>query len=157
MANYLDDNLKQSVFSDINYLEVLGDNTFEFCLYQLLTHTRDLDELHKRYKNKNVGRKAYPPAILLRVIFYAYYRGITSSCAIERCCKTYLKFMALAAGKTPHFTTIADFISGYTEEMRSVFHKVLMICCQRGLVGKERFAIDGERPPRCKLPSDASK
>lgn len=152
MANYLDDNLNQSVFLDINYLDVLGDNTFEFCLYHLITHTLDLEIFHKRYKNNNVGRKAYPPAILLRVIFYAYYRGITSSRAIERCCKTDLKFMALAAGKTPHFTTIADFVSGYSEEMNAVFHKVLMICCKSGLVGKEHFAIDG-----CKLPSDASK
>ena len=152
MANYLDDNLNQSVFLDINYLEVLGENTFEFCLYQLITNTLDLDDFHKRYKNKKVGRKAYPPAILLRVIFYAYYRGITSSRAIERSCKTDLKFMALAAGKTPHFTTIADFVSGYSEEMKSVFHKVLMICCKSGLVGREHFAIDG-----CKLPSDASK
>jgi hypothetical protein len=38
MSNFLDDNLNQSVFFDINYLEVLG-------------------------------RKAYPPALLLRVIF----------------------------------------------------------------------------------------
>ncbi|WP_269621144.1 hypothetical protein [Zhongshania sp. BJYM1] len=58
MANYLDDNLHQSVFLDINYLEVLGDNTFEFCLYQLMTHTLDLQAFDKRYKNKNVGRKA---------------------------------------------------------------------------------------------------
>lgn len=152
MANYLDDNLNQSVFLDINYLEVLGENTFEFCLYQLMTHTLDLGVFDQRYKNKNVGRKAYPPAILLRVIFYAYYRGITSSRAIERFCKTDLKFMALAAGKTPHFTTIADFVSSHTEEMKAVFHKVLMICCKSGLVGKEHFAIDG-----CKLPSDASK
>lgn len=152
MANYLDDNLNQSVFLDINYLEVLGENTFEFCLYQLITNTLDLDDFHKRYKNKKAGRKAYPPAILLCVIFYAYYRGITSSRAIERSCKTDLKFMALAAGKTPHFTTIADFVSGYSEEMKSVFHKVLMICCKSGLVGREHFAIDG-----CKLPSDASK
>jgi len=152
MSNFLDDNLNQSVFLDINYLDVLGDNTFEFCLYQLITNKLDLGDFLKRYKNKNVGRKAYPPALLLRVIFYAYYRGITSSRAIERCCKTDLKFMALASGKVPHFTTVADFVSGYTEEMNSVFHKVLMICCQSGLVGKEHFAIDG-----CKLPSDAAK
>lgn len=152
MANFLDDNINQSVFLDINYLEVLGENTFEYCLYQLVTHTLDLESFHKHYKNSNVGRKAYSPAVLLRVIFYAYYRGITSSRAIERSCKTDLKFMALAAGKTPHFTTIADFVSSYPEEMEAVFHKVLMICCKSGLVGKEHFAIDG-----CKIPSDASK
>ena len=36
MSNFLDDNLNQSVFFDINYLEVLGSNTFEYCLYHLL-------------------------------------------------------------------------------------------------------------------------
>ena len=82
MANFLDDNLNQSVFLDINYLEVLGENTFEFCVYQLITHQLDLSEFTSRYKNESVGRKAYPPALLLRVIFYAYYRGITSSRAI---------------------------------------------------------------------------
>jgi transposase len=152
MSNYLDDNLNQSVFLDINYLDVLGSNTFEFCLYELITHTLDLEEFHGRYKNTNVGRKAYPPALLLRVIFYAYYRGITSSRAIERSCKTDLKFMALASGRTPHFTTLADFVSRNCEEMKALFHKVLMICCKSGLVGREHFAIDG-----CKLTSDASR
>ena len=143
MANFLNDNLNQSVFLDINYLEVLGENTFEYCLYQLITNQLDLTEFIVRYKNKSVGRKAYPPALLLRVIFYAYYRGITSSRAIERCCKTDLKFMALAAGTEPHFTTIADFASRHCDEMRVLFHKLLMICCKSGLVGKEHFAIDG--------------
>jgi len=152
MSNYLDDNLNQSVFLDINYLEVLGENTFEYCLYTLLTHRIKLDEFDSCYKNKKVGRKAYPPALLLRVIFYAYYRGITSSRSIERSCKTDLKFMALASGRTPHFTTIAEFVSRNCEEMKALFHKVLMICCQSGLVGKQHFAIDG-----CKLPTDASK
>lgn len=152
MPNYLTDNLNQSVFLDINYLDVLGHNTFEYSLYKLLTETLDLAEFHQRYKNSNVGRKAYPPELLLRVIFYAYYRGVTSSRSIERLCKTDLKFMALAAGRQPHFTTIADFVSGHCAEMKTLFHKILMICCQCGLVGREHFAIDG-----CKLPSDASK
>ena len=152
MANYLDDNLNQSVFLDFNFLEILGDKTFEFSLYKLITEKLDLTEFDQRYKNITVGRKAYPPALLLRVIFYAYYRGITSSRVIARSCQTDLKFMALAAGKRPHFTTIADFVSSNHEGMGALFHKVLLICCKSGLVGKEHFAIDG-----CKLPSDASK
>lgn len=152
MPNYLDDNIDQIVFLDVDYLKVLGEKTFERCLYELMTHKLDLSVFDQAYKNKKAGRKAYPPALLLRVIFYAYYKGITSSRRIAESCETDLKFMALAAGKRPHFTTIADFVSGHTEAMNQVFHKVLMICCQSGLVGKEHFAIDG-----CKLPSDASK
>lgn len=152
MPNYLDDNIDQIVFLDVDYLKVLGEKTFERCLYELMTHKLDLSAFDEAYKNKKVGRKAYPPALLLRVVFYAYYKGITSSRRIAEACETDLKFMALAAGKRPHFTTIADFVSGHTNAINQVFHKVLMICCQSGLVGKEHFAIDG-----CKLPSDASK
>jgi transposase len=152
VANFIDDNIKQTIFLDVNFLDTLGDNTFEYCLYTLLTETLDLSAFTDKYKNKKVGRKAYPPALLLRVIFYAYYRGITSSRVIERMCKTDLKFMALAVGRSPHFTTIADFVSGNCEEMSTLFHKVLMICSESGLIGKTHFAIDG-----CKLPSDASK
>ncbi|CCK76970.1 Transposase, IS4 family [Oleispira antarctica RB-8] len=152
MSNFLDDNLNQSVFFDINYLEVLGSNTFEYCLYHLLENDEIVSDFYARYKNKNVGRKAYPPALLLRVIFYAYYRGHTSSRVIERLCKTDLKFIALAAGRQPHFTTIANFVSSNCEAMSRLFHKVLLICDQSGLIGKEHFAIDG-----CKLPTNASK
>ena len=152
MPNYIDDNVDQIVFLDVDYLNVLGEKIFERCLYQLLTHHVDLAVFDSAYKNKKVGRKAYPPAMLLRIVFYAYYRGITSSRRIAEACETDLKFMALAAGKRPHFTTIADFVSSHTVAMSDIFHKVLMICCRSGLVGKEHFAIDG-----CKLPSDASK
>jgi transposase len=152
MSNFLDDNLNQSVFFDINYLETLGNNTFEYCLYLLLEKDEILSDFLVRYKNRSVGRKAYPPALLLRVIFYAYYRGHTSSRVIERLCKTDLKFIALAAGRQPHFTTIANFVSSNCEAMGHLFHKVLLICDQSGLIGKEHFAIDG-----CKLPTNASK
>lgn len=152
MANFLTDDIHQSVFLDINFLEVLGKNTFEHSLYCLLNRENILEEFHARYKNNVTGRKAYPPELLLRVVFYAYYRGITSSRTISELCKTDLKFMALAAGRQPHFTTIANFISGHPDAIVDVFHKVLLVCDKSKLIGKKHFAIDG-----CKLPSDASR
>ncbi|MCP3670500.1 MAG: transposase, partial [Gammaproteobacteria bacterium] len=131
---------------------MLGDNTFEYCLYHLLEREELISDFLARYKNHNVGRKAYPPGLRLRIIFYAYYRGHISNRVIAKLCKTELKFIALASGRQPHFTTIADFVSGNCESIQSVFHKVLLICDQSGLIGKEHFAIDG-----CKLPTNASK
>ena len=152
MPNFINDDLNQSVFIDINYQEVLGKNTFEYCLYYLLENELDLSAFTETYNNHSVGRKAYHPALMLRVIIYAYYRGVTSSRTIERLCKTDLKFMALAAGRAPHFTTIADFISSNCGAVSELFHKLLLVCDESGLIGKEHFAIDG-----CKLPSDASR
>ena len=152
MANFIDTNINQTVFLDINFQEQLGTDNFDFYIYTLLNKEGILDDFKRCYKNDGVGRKAYSPALLLRVVFAAYYRGITSSRAIARLCETDLKFMALAVGKKPHYTTIADFISSHTDAIKALFHKVLLICDESGLIGKEHFAIDG-----CKLKTDASK
>ncbi len=152
MANFIDTNINQTVLLDVNYLDQLGKNNFDFYLYTLLNKESILDGFLARYKNKKVGRKAYPPELLLRVIFCAYYRGITSSRIIASLCVSDLKFMALAVGTKPHFTTIAKFVSGNSDAIKTLFHKVLLICDESGLIGKEHFAIDG-----CKLPTDASK
>lgn len=152
MGNFIDTNINQTVLLDINYLEQLGTNNFDFYLYTLLNKEHILDEFLTRYKNHSVGRKAYPPELLLRIIFCAYYRGITSSRVIAGLCKSDLKFMALAVGTTPHFTTIANFVSGNSDAIKDLFHRILLICDESGLIGKEHFAIDG-----CKLPTDASK
>lgn len=77
---------------------------------------------------------------------------MTSSRVIASLCQTDLKFMALAGGESPHFTTIANFVSDYPDAIADVFQKILLVCDESGLIGKEHFAIDG-----CKLPSDASK
>ena len=58
MSNFLDDNLNQNVFFDINYLEVLGNNTFEYYLYHLLENDEIVSGFYTRYKNINVGQKA---------------------------------------------------------------------------------------------------
>ena len=137
---------------DINYLDQLGTNNFDYYLYSLLNKPGFLDDFLGRYKNHKVGRKAYPPELLLRIIFCAYYRGITSSRVIASLCETDLKFMALAVGTKPHFTTVASFVSKNTQAIQELFHRVLLVCDESGLIGREHFAIDG-----CKLPTDASK
>ena len=54
-----------------------------------------------RYCNDDPGAPAYDPAILLKIILYAYSRGITSSRKIEQCCKENIIFMALSCDTSP--------------------------------------------------------
>lgn len=152
MANFRADKIRQQTFLNVDFLEVLGTDTFEYSLYRLLEREEILSEFIAQYQNDHGGRKAYPPAVLLRIIIFAYYRGVTSSRVIASLCQTDLKFMALAGGESPHFTTIANFVSDYPDAIADVFQKILLVCDESGLIGKEHFAIDG-----CKLPSDASK
>ena len=126
--------------------------TFEHALCHLIDHEIDLSGFDGRYSNDLSGAAAYPPAMLLKVVLFAYSRGIVSSRAIERACREQIAFIALSGDSAPHFSTIAAFVSGVGDEIARIFSQVLYICDRQGLLGREMFAIDG-----VKLPSNASK
>lgn len=90
--------------------------------------------------------------MLLKVVLCAYARGVVSSRAIARLCEDHVTFIALCGARTPHFTTIARFVSTLGADIAAVFAAVLTVCDQQGLTGRELFAIDG-----VKLPGNASK
>lgn len=126
--------------------------TFEFALNHLLDEEIDLSGFDRRYRNDDTGATAYPPALLLKIILFAYSQGIISSRTIERACREQVTFIALCGDNAPHFTTIARFISELVDDIGWIFTQVLVICDGQGLIGREMFAIDG-----VKLPANASK
>jgi len=152
MARYKEYDYSQGKFIPIHFDKQILPGTFEYTLHYLIDNEIDLSVFDLRYRNDETGAPAYDPAILLKIILYAYSRGITSSRKIAQCCKENVIFMALSADTQPHFTTIADFISTLNEESIRLFLEVLMICDEMDLIGKEMFAVDG-----CKMPSNASK
>ncbi|MFZ5655418.1 MAG: IS1182 family transposase [Pseudomonadota bacterium] len=152
MARYKDYNYEQGKLIPISFREQILPGTFEHTLSYLIDHELDLSVFDQRYHNDATGAPAYDPALLLKIVLYAYSRGITSSRRIERCCRENIIFMALSADTQPHFTSIAGFISQMEGEIVALFRNVRLICDAQGLIGREMFAIDG-----CKLPSNASK
>ena len=126
--------------------------TFEHALNHLVDRELDLSRFDARYKNDLTGASAYPPAMLLKVVLFAYSRGIVSSRDIEAACKHHVTFIALSGDSAPHFTTFAAFVSTLDGEIGPLFTEILLICDRMGLIGREMFAIDG-----VKLPSNASK
>jgi transposase len=104
------------------------DSIAEFSLNYLIDHELDTRIFHDHYKNDDMGRMAYDPALLLKIVLLAYSRGVTSSRKIEQLCRENVVFMALSANTQTHFTTIADFISRSTEEISQLFLQVLMVC-----------------------------
>lgn len=145
-------NYKQTAMIALNYEDQLQAGTFEYALHYLMEHKIDLSVFYPRYQNDDNGRPAYNPAILLKIILFAYSKGITSSREIQWCCEHNIIFKALSCDTVPHFTTIASFVSDRGDEIADLFEQILLICDQQGLLGNELFAIDG-----CKLPSNAAK
>lgn len=152
MARYKPYSYAQGKFIPIHFEKQILPGTFEFTLNHLIDNELNISIFDARYKNDDTGASAYDPRILLKIVLFAYSRGIVSSRRIAKACEENIIFMALSADTRPHFTTIADFISTLDKEIIHLFRDVLMVCDEMGLIGKEMFAIDG-----CKLPSNASK
>lgn len=152
MARYLPDNYEQSTMVVINFNDHLQPNSFEFALHHLIENRIDVSAFDADYNNSDTGRLAYHPKLLLKIILYAYSKGITSSREIAWSCEKHITFMALACQRTPHWTTIAHFVSAHPDAIKAVFEQVLLVCDEQGLIGHELIAIDG-----CKLPGNASK
>lgn len=152
MARYKDYSYDQTKLIPIAFHRQVLPGSFEYTLNYLIDHEVDLLVFESRYRNDETGAPAYDPAILLKVILYAYSRGVVSSREMARLCRENVVMMALSADSAPHFTTIAEFISSMSEEVTVLFRDVLLYCDELGLIGKDLFAIDG-----CKLSSNAAR
>ena len=152
MPHFKHYNHDQDAMVVINYQEQLQPGTFEHAVHHLIEHKLDLSVFHPKYRNDDTGRLAYDPAILLKIILFAYSKGIKSSREIEWCCDTNILFKALSCDTVPHFTTLAKFVSQHANEIEALFEQVLLVCHEQGLLGNELFAIDG-----CKMSSHAAK
>lgn len=152
MPRYKVYDYNQTKLIPVDYHKQILPRSFEHALSHIVDHHIDVRVFDAGYRNDDAGAPAYDPAILLKIVLYAYSRGIISSRQIARACDENIIFMALSADTRPHFTTIAAFISGQHAQVQSVFRDVLLLCDELGLIGREMFAIDG-----CKLPANASK
>ena len=139
-------------FLAVDLQRQLLPGTFEYALNHLVDHELDLSRFDARFNNDDTGAPALPPAMLLKVVLFAYSQGIVSSRNIERACREHVTFIALSGDSQPHFTTIAEFVSSLGDNIAHLFSQILFICDRQGLIGREMFAIDG-----VKLPSNASK
>lgn len=152
MARYKPRDQHLSKLLPVSFDAQVLPGSFEYALSWLIDHEIDLSVFDARFNNDDEGAPAYDPAVLLKIVLYAYSRGLVSSRSIERACRENVVFMALSGDTQPHFTTIANFVATLSTEITQVFRDVLLVCDEQGLIGKQMFAVDG-----CKLPSNAAK
>jgi len=152
MARYKPYKYDQMVMVPVSFQNQLEPGTFEHTLNELVEHHIDLSVFEGRYQNDNSGARAIHPKLLLKVILFAYSRGIISSRQIERACGENITFMALSGGCRPDHSTLAHFVSSMRKEIESVFGNILLVCDEMDLLGSTHFSLDG-----VKLSSNASK
>ena len=152
MAKFKPYNYDQLVMLPISLQDQLEPGTLEYTINELVENHIDLSVFESRYQNDETGATAFNPKVLLKVILFAYSRGMISSRQIERACAENIIFMALSCGYRPDHSTIAQFISSMQKEIESIFSNILLVCAELDLLGGTHFSLDG-----VKLPANVSK
>ena len=98
------------------------------------------------------GRPPYHPAMMVKLLVYAYCVGRPSSRRIEKATYEEVPFRVLSAGHHPDHDTIADFRQRHLKSLAGLFLQVLSLCREAGLVKLGHVALDGT-----KVKANASK
>ena len=114
----------------------------------------DLKPLLKKFRKRTDGRGqlAYHPAMMLKVLFYAYCEGVFSSRKIATGLEGLVALRFLAAGNRPSHRTIARFRLENLKHFERLFVEVVRVAMRAGLVKMGTLAIDGS-----KIKANASK
>ena len=114
--------------------------------------TRTIDEIVERLDTKAIenqyselGRPAFHPKMLLKVLLYAYGSGLRASRKIEDACKSNLYYMYLSGMQVPDFWTICLFRRRFANEVEGLFCQVVRLCVEMGITRLGRISLDGSK------------
>lgn len=98
------------------------------------------------------GQPPYHPAMMVKLLLYAYCTGKPSSRKIERATYEEVAFRVLAADQHPDHDSLAEFRKRHLDALAGLFLQVLRLCQAAGLVKLGHVALDGT-----KIKANASK
>lgn len=124
-------------------MDVLGEDHLVFFIHTLVERM-PLPGAFEQDRSE-IGRPGYPPQMLLKIWFYGYALGITSSRRVEQLVREDLGFRFLAANLQPDHWTLNDFRRRYPRALNDVFMLVLETARELGMVKLGRVAIDSTR------------
>jgi len=112
----------------------------------------DLSAIFEVYEDEGRGQPPYHPAMMVKVLLYAYCIGKPSSRKIERATYEDVAVRVLAADQHPDHDSLAAFRARHLAALAGLFVQVLRLCQTAGLVKLGHVALDGT-----KIKANASK
>ena len=105
----------------------------------------DLGAFHARYAGGGPRNQPFHPAMMVKVLVYAYATGVFSSRKIARKLHEDVAFRVLAADNFPAHRTIRDFRALHLVEFTELFVQVVRLAREMGLVKLGTIAVDGTK------------
>ena len=92
-----------------------------------------------------VGRNAYHPRMMLKVVLYAYMNNTYSCRKMESLLLRDIHYIWLAGYEKPDFITINRFRNRVKDEINNIFTQVVIILALKGLISLDVEYIDGTK------------
>lgn len=106
----------------------------------------DLSALYERHAQMDArGNQPFHPAMMLKILIYAYATGTFSSRRIAQKIEEDVAFRVLSAGNFPQHRTVCDFRRDHLDEFVALFKQLVQISKNSGLIKLGRVAIDGTK------------
>ena len=110
----------------------------------------DLKDIEQSYNNK--GNQAYPPRMLVALLFYGYATGVFSSRKLERGTYDSIALRYITANTHPDHDTIATFRRRFHNEIAALFRQIITLAYTAGVCKLGTVSLDGT-----KVQANASK
>lgn len=112
----------------------------------VVDHALDLTPILVTYETGDGrGQPPYHPALMVKLLVYAYCTGTPSSRRIEKATYEEVPYRVLAANQHPDHDSIAAFRQQHLQALAGLFTDVLGLCRQAGLVRLGHVALDGTK------------
>ena len=105
----------------------------------------NLSAFHARYAGGGSRNQPFHPAMMVKVLVYAYATGVFSSRKVAKKLHEDVAFRVLAADNFPAHRTIRDFRALHLLEFTDLFVQVVRLAREMGLVKLGTIAVDGTK------------
>lgn len=105
----------------------------------------NLSAFHARYAEGGSRNQPFHPAMMVKVLVYAYATGVFSSRKIARKLHEDVAFRVLGADNFPAHRTIREFRALHLSEFTELFTQVVRLAREMGLVKLGTIAVDGTK------------
>ena len=105
----------------------------------------NLNAFHARYAEGGPRNQPFHPAMMVKILVYAYATGVFSSRKIARKLHEDVAFRVLGADNFPAHRTIRDFRALHLSEFTELFTQVVRLAREMGLVKLGTIAVDGTK------------
>lgn len=142
MSKFLDYSPDQAYLLPPSVKDVLSDDHLCFFIHRAVEKI-GVSAFKCEYGDE--GRKAYHPAMMVKVWLYAFALGITASRRLEQRIREDIGFRYLAGGQTPDFWTLNDFLRRNRRPLNDLFTQVLELARACKMMRLGHVAIDSTK------------